>query len=169
MDGGAKSLAATFGMTDFMLPVVLDDLSDDQVYARPREGGPSIAWTLGHLMHSRVFVLNTLGDGRANPWSEKFSEVAASDGSDYPSPGELRAEWTELAEDFMAALGGLSEEALDATLDNGWLAGQTLRDQLVFFAWHEGYHLGAVGQIRKALGLLGPAERIMAMRSAQAE
>ena len=69
----------------------------------------------------------------------------------------------------MDALSELSEGDLDATPEDGWHAEQTLRDQLVFFFWHEGYHLGAVGQIRKALGLLGPAERIMAMRPSEAE
>ncbi len=79
----------------------------------------------------------------------------------------------------MAAVSALSEAELDARLEEGWheeqtlrdqvvFFAQTLRDQVVFFAWHEGYHLGGLGQIRKALGLPGPAERVMAVRRAEA-
>ncbi len=170
MSAGAKTLAATFGMTDFMFPMVLDDLTADQAYVRPRgEGGPSIAWTVGHLLHSRIFVLNVLGHDRANPWAEHFGQASATDGSDYPSMEELRSAWEGLAPDFMSALSTLTDEALDARLEDGWHEEQTLRDQLVFFAWHEGYHVGAIGQIRKSLGLPGPAERVMEARRAVAE
>jgi uncharacterized damage-inducible protein DinB len=46
---------------------------------------------------------------------------------------------------------------------------RSLRDQMVFFAWHEGYHMGALGAQLKALGYLGPAEKVMAARRARAE
>ena len=170
MDGGVKSLVGVFGMTDFMIPRVLDDLTDEQAYARPRgDGGPSIAWTVGHLLYYRGFMMERFG--RENPVGERleplFANTAASDGSDYPSLEEMRGLWDETSADFASALSGLDDEALDAALMDGWHAEQTLRDQVVFFAWHEGYHLGAIGQIRKELGLLGPAERVAAARKAE--
>jgi uncharacterized damage-inducible protein DinB len=169
-NGGGRTLAGIFGMTDFMIPMVLDDLTDEQAFARPRgEGGPSIAWTVGHLLHYRVFMLNRFGQSRDNPFEAKFGNVAATDGSDYPSLAELRRTWDEVEDEFVAAVSALSEAELDAQLQEGWHAEQTLRDQVVFFAWHEGYHLGALGQIRKALGLPGPAERVMAVRQAEGE
>ncbi len=168
-DGGAKTLAGLFGMTEFMIPMVLDDLTDEQAVARPRgEGGPSIAWTVGHLLNYRIFMLNRFGRARDNPYEEKFGNVPASDGADYPSLAELRGAWDQVSQDFMAAVSALSEAELDARLEEGWHEEQTLRDQVVFFAWHEGYHLGGLGQIRKALGLPGPAERVMAVRRAEA-
>ena len=167
MSGSATTLGGLYGTTDFMIPMVLDDLTDEQARTRPRgEGGPSIAWTIGHLLNYRIFMLNRFGAERENPYEEKFGDVPATDGSDYPSLAELRAAWDDLASDFMAALGALSEEELGARLQDGWHAEQVLRDQIVFFAWHEGYHMGAIGQIRKELGLLGPAERVQAARRA---
>jgi uncharacterized damage-inducible protein DinB len=171
MSSGAKSLAGIFGMTDFMIPMVLDDLTDEQARARPRgEGGPSILWAVGHLLHYRCFMLGRFGhesgtDERLEPL---FGNTPASDGSDYPSLTEMREIWDEVSTEFTGALAALGEDQLDARLEEGWHADQTLRDQIVFFAWHEGYHLGAIGQIRKELGLLGPAERVMAMREAAA-
>lgn len=168
MSGGAKTLAGLFGMTEFMIPVVLDDLSEAQGRERPRgEGGPSIAWTIGHLMHSRIWVLQALGVERDNPWEEKFGNVAASDGSDYPALAEMLEAWNGLSDDLMDALAALTEDRLDTPVESWMGENRTLRDQIVFFAWHEGYHMGAIGQIRKSLGLPGPAERIMAARAAE--
>jgi uncharacterized damage-inducible protein DinB len=156
-----------FGMTDFLMPLVLDDLSDEQARERSRgEEGPSIAWTVGHLLHYRVHVLGLLGEERENPYEAKFGSVAAGEGSDYPSLAELSEAWSSVGDDFRNVLTSKSEEELDFVSEGGAHDERSLRDQIVFFAWHEGYHLGAIGTMRKSLGLLGPAEKVMALREA---
>ena len=170
MSGSIKSLSGLFATSDFMIPFVLDDLTDDDARKRSRgDSGPSIAWTIGHLMRSRIWVLNLLGIERDNPYEEAFGKGAATDGADYPPLGELREQWDAIDAELIAALSGLSEEVLDTVLEEGWHAEQTKRDQVVFFAWHEGYHMGMIGAQRKAMGYPGPAERIMAARAEAAE
>lgn len=165
----AASLTGLFGMTDFMVPMVLQGLPDEQARLRPRgEGGPSIAWTLGHLLHYRVFMLGRFGAPRDNPFGEDFGNGSATDGNDYPSVDTLRSVWEDVSTDFMTRVAELTDAELDEPLEDGWNPDQTLRDQLVFFAWHEGYHMGAIGQIRKSMGLLGPAELVRAAREADA-
>ena len=169
MSGSVETLMGLFDMTDFLMPLVLDDLSDEHARKRSRgEEGPSIAWTVGHLLHYRIYVLGLLGEERENPYSEKFGNAAATDGSDYPSLADLTAEWQSVGDDFRQALTSKSEEQFDFVSDGGAHGEKSLRDQVVFFAWHEGYHLGALGAIRKSLGLLGPAEKVMALREADA-
>ena len=154
-------------MTDFLMPLVLDDLSDEQARERSRgEEGPSIAWTVGHLLPYRVHVLGLLGEERENPYEARFGSVAASEGSDYPSLAELSEAWSSVGDDFRNVLTSKSEEELDFVSEGGAHDERSLRDQIVFFAWHEGYHLGAIGTMRKSLGLLGPAEKVMALREA---
>ena len=166
MSGSAKALSGLFGMTEFMFPMVFDDLTDQQAYARPRgDGGPSIAWSIGHLLNYRVFMLNRFGVDRPNPWEARFGNVPATDGSGYPSVDDFRVAWNAVGAEFMSALDDLTEEQLGDQLEDGRHEEQVLRDQVVFFAWHEGYHMGAIGQIRKELGLMGPAERVMALRA----
>ena len=81
-------------MTDFLMPLVLDDLSDEQARERSRgEVGPSIAWTVGHLLYYRVHVLNLLSEESENPYEASFGKAAATDGSDYPSVAELGEYW----------------------------------------------------------------------------
>ena len=169
MTGSAKTLMGLYGTTDFLMPLVLDDLSDEDARKRSRgEEGPSIVWTVGHLLHYRIYVVNLLGEERTNPYEERFGAAAATEGSDYPSVAELREAWQSVGDDFRNTLASKSEEDLDYVSEGGAHDERSLRDQVVFFAWHEGYHLGALGAIRKSLGLLGPAEKVMALREAEA-
>lgn len=167
MSETGKTLMGTFGMTDFLMPMVLEDLSDADARTRSRgDGGPSITWLVGHLLHYRYFVLNLLGDERESPFGETFTEDA-TDGSDYPSIAEIHRHWAELAPDFQAALETRTEADWEAS-GAGPHEERTAREQVVFFAWHEGYHMGCLGAMRKAMGKPGPAEKVMAMREAEA-
>ncbi len=90
MTGTAQTLMGTFGTTDFLVPLVLGDLSDEDARRRSRDGeGPSITWTVGHLMHYRYHVMSMLGDERGDPSGDTFAQ-AATDGSDYPTIDELQ-------------------------------------------------------------------------------
>lgn len=169
MTGSVDTLMGVFGTTDFLMPLVLDDLSDEHARKRSRgEEGPSIAWTVGHLLYYRIYVMNLLGEKRENPYDEKFGSAGATDGGDYPSVADLSEAWQSVGDDFRNVLTSKSEEELDFVSEDGAHDERSLRDQVVFFAWHEGYHLGALGAIRKSLGLLGPAEKVGALREADA-
>lgn len=167
MSATSDTMMGTFGMTDFLMPLVLEDLNDDQARRRSRDTeGPSITWLVGHMLHYRYWVLNMLGDERESPYGEMFT-ADATEGGDYPEIASLADQWEALAPAF--------HEALTSKTDADWDgpgAGEhnekSLRDQIVFFAWHEGYHMGAIGQMRKEMGLMGPAERVMALREAEA-
>lgn len=161
----ATTLLGTFGMTDFLMPLVLDDLSDEQARWRSREGdGPSITWLVGHLLHYRYYLFGVLGAPVESPLGEAFTRPA-TDGSDYPTIAEMQERWSEVAAAFQEAILSKSEAEWDAP-GEGAHDEKSLRDQIVFFAWHEGYHMGMIGANRKALGVLGPAEKVMAMREA---
>jgi uncharacterized damage-inducible protein DinB len=163
----AETLMGTFGMTDFLLPMVLEGLPDVDARKRARgDEGPSISWTVGHLLHYRVFVLGLLGAKRDDPWAEKFANTEATDGSDYPSVVELREAWERIAADFAEVMASKADADFERPVD-GAHDEKTLRDQLVFFAWHEGYHMGALGAQLKRLGYLGPADKVMAARRAK--
>jgi len=165
MTGSAQTLASLFGTIDFLVPLVLDDLTEAQARARSRDlEGPSISWSLGHLLHFRNGALALLGVPEVDAYGERFGSTGATDGADYPSLGKLRSDWERVA----AALGAAFEKTTEASLD-ARAAGphdeKTVRDKLAFLAFHEGYHLGVVGALRKSLGLPGPAERVIARQA----
>jgi uncharacterized damage-inducible protein DinB len=159
----------TFGMTDYLMPMVLQDLGDEDARARARgEEGPSIAWMVGHLLHYRHHVMELLGADRDNPWAERFSAAEATDGSDYPTVTELGEAWEQVASDFAEVMASKAETDFDQPA-SGAHDERSLRDQVVFYAWHEGYHMGALGAQLKRLGHLGPADRVRAARLAETE
>ena len=154
-----QSLLAIFRTSTHIVNISLADLSDELARTRTRGvDGPSITWTLGHLLDSRLKVLAMLGDSRPNPWSAQFGDTAATDGAEYPQLSVMVAEWTQLHEALEAALASAGA-LLDRPLTDAGRHGETaLRDRVAFLAWHEGYHIGVIGAARKAAGLSGPAE-----------
>lgn len=107
-------------------------------------------------------LIGLLGAPRASPFDVGFATSGATDGTDYPTVAEFRRHWKEIEADLQAALEGASEAAVRAVLDGGPHAGRSVLDAVAFFTFHEAYHVGALGAIRKAMGLPGPAERVMA-------
>jgi uncharacterized damage-inducible protein DinB len=169
MSSTAETLMGPFAMTDYILPMALEGLSDADARKRSRgDSGPSIAWIVGHLLHYRIHVLGLLGEERDDPWAEKFGDAEATEGSDYPGVADLRDAWERVADDLADVMAGKSDADFDHPVD-GPRDEETLRDQLVFFGWHEGYHLGALGAQLKRLGYMGPADRVRAARRARAE
>jgi uncharacterized damage-inducible protein DinB len=164
-----ETLLGTFGMTDYLMPMVLEDLSDEDARVRARgEEGPSIAWTVGHLLHHRLHVMELLGVERDNPWAERFSTAEATDGRDYPTVAEFGEAWEGVASDFAEVMASRAESDFDRPAA-GVHDERSVRDQVVFYAWHEGYHMGALGAQLKRLGYPGPADRVRAARRAKAE
>ncbi len=169
MPSTAETLMGTFGMTDYLVPLVLEDLSDEDARMRARvDEGPSIAWIVGHLLHYRHHVMGLLGAERENPWEAQFAEAEATDGSDYPTVAQLASAWDRVAEDFAQVLTSKSDAFFERPAV-GVREERTLRDQVVFYAWHEGYHMGALGAQLKRLGHLGPADKVMAARRVRSE
>ena len=62
MEGLLHPIIALHGMSSRILATGIGDLTDPDAKARSRGGsGPSIAWTVGHLCHYKVKVLELLG------------------------------------------------------------------------------------------------------------
>jgi uncharacterized damage-inducible protein DinB len=160
------ALLAGFRTTTKILNLALAGLPDEVARIRSRgESGPSIGWTVGHLLESRIKALVLLGDARPNPYTAQFGHAPATDGSDYAPLSEMLTEWQSLDAALEAAI--VSTRDADRPLARSGVHGEsTVRDQLAFLAWHEAYHTGVVGAMRKSAGLPGPAELVMAARKA---
>ncbi len=59
-----------------------------------------------------------------------------------------------------------TETSLDRIAEQGAHGEKTALESILFLVWHEAYHVGAVGAIRKELGYPGPAELVMAKPAA---
>ena len=163
MTPALESVASCVATTNMLMPLILGDLTDELVRRRTRDGnGPSIAWEVGHLLDYRCQLIGLLGTPKASPFSVAFATSSATDGADYPTVAEFRRHWKEIAADLQAALEGASEATVRAAVRQGPHAGRPVLDAVAFITFHEAYHVGAIGAIRKALGLAGPSELAMA-------
>jgi uncharacterized damage-inducible protein DinB len=153
MDALVRPLVGLYGLSNGILATSISDLSDSDATTRSRGGsGPSIAWTIGHLCHYKLVVLGLLGHERGNPFTSKFETAPASAGADYPRLAELAATFTGLNTDLCAALESAAAQ-LEAPMPGAAPHDEkTVLDTVPFFAWHEAYHIGSIGAIRKELG-----------------
>lgn len=159
MDQLARPIIALYGLSNDILTTGIRDLSDEDAKIRSRAGaGPSIAWTIGHLCHFKIKMLELLGRSHDNPFSSVFEQAAATDGSGYPSLAELAASFSALNGELCAALSS-SADRLEATMPGSGPHGEKrIIDTVLFFAWHEAYHIGSIGAIRREQGRRALAE-----------
>ena len=159
-----ETLMSIFRTTHNVLQLSLADLDDPTARRRTRgNSGPSITWTVGHLLDHRFRVLQLLGVDRASPYASDFAETPATAGTNYPTLEALREQWAQVHADLEAAFAHAPAGLADRPLPGAGAHGETrIRDRLAFYAWHEGYHTGVIGAARKAFDLPGPAELVRA-------
>jgi hypothetical protein len=161
MDASIRPIIALHGVSNGILATSIGDLTDQSAKARSRGGaGPSIAWTIGHLCHYKIRILALLGQPRENPFMAQFEHTPASDGSDYPSLSDLAASFTALNEDVCAALASSGDRLQAAVPDAGPHDEKSILDTILFLTWHEAYHIGAIGAIRRDQGRKAIAELV---------
>jgi uncharacterized damage-inducible protein DinB len=152
MDGLIRPILALHGVSNRILTTAIGDLTDQDAKARSRGGtGPSIAWTIGHLCHYKVKVLELLGQPRENTFT-RFEHTPANDGSDYPALADLVASFSDLDGDLCTTLAS-SVDRLEAPMPgSGPHDEKKILDTVLFLTWHEAYHIGAIGAIRREQG-----------------
>jgi uncharacterized damage-inducible protein DinB len=152
MDALIRPIIALHGVSNSILATGIRDLTDQDAKARSRGGtGPSIAWTIGHLCHYKIKVLELLGQPRENTFTQ-FEQTPASDGSDYPTLADLAASFSDLNSDLCTALAS-SVDRLEAPMPgSGPHDEKRILDTVLFLTWHEAYHIGAIGAIRREQG-----------------
>src|SRR6266511_2611466 len=103
MDPLVQPIIALYGLSSSILATAIGDISDEDAKARSRGGtGPSIAWTVGHLCHSKIAVLALLGHSREH--------AAATDGANYPRLADLAASFSALNADLCGALASSADQ-----------------------------------------------------------
>jgi len=121
---------------------------------RPNDHTNSLAFIACHALDARFNLMKLTGHERTNPWQTLFDEATdISTMKEYPPLYEVLAEWDELHEATLACLAEMTTAELDAesparfpTEDRSILGG------IAFLAFHEAYHVGQMGLVRKYFG-----------------
>jgi hypothetical protein len=115
-----------------------------------------IIWMAGHLVQFRCRVSSVVGAPMDVPWGALFATghvVTVDDADQYPPIEEVTDIWRDVSARIFDRFAALSERELSAppplrvaTPDG------TIRGALALFGFHEAYHIGQMGYMRKWLG-----------------
>ena len=155
MNPSMQTALNTFGFGSELFLNGVAKLDDDASARSIADAVNPILWLAGHLLISRKHLLGLFGEERTLSFESKFTDKY-DPAAEYPSMSEIKAEWVSVSD----ALFSKMEQASDAdfTREIDWNLpnkDQTVRGAVLFFAYHEGWHLGQAAYARKAMGMDG--------------
>jgi len=154
MDTNFGYISGTFKTNTDIVNRATEGILPEHWFIKPGEVSNHLMWVAGHLVASRGTVLKTLGSEWSAPWSSLFARGAKLVLPDqYPGIEEIRKAWKDVSEQLSGALAGVPAEALTKPAPEGKPSFDGKVAGLVgFLAFHETYHVGQVGYLRKWLG-----------------
>lgn len=159
MDTALDAHLGTYALNQAILARCLDGFAGGDWTTADAQGHTAL-WVVGHLATCRQLVLEAAGARPpAATWTVAFAKgtrpaAVPRDLDPQPIAADLQASGGTLA----AALRALPAEALGRSTGKSWPNGSdTLLGMVGFFAWHESYHLGQLGLLRRMVGKPGIA------------
>lgn len=143
------------------IAINLNGITHEESLVQPHPGGNCLNWVLGHLLSIYNQMLPVLGQ---KPATDPATIERYKRGSDpMTNPGEARrfeellAEWGETVKRVDAGLAGLTSEQLDRPAPPGapLEPGDKVRELLSVVLFHQGYHAGQTGVLRRLVGKEG--------------
>lgn len=137
------------------LKMNLEGLTHEESLVQPQPGGNCLNWIVGHILANRKGILGLLGkqpvwnDEDAGPYqrgSEPLTDPVVAKNLD-----QMLAMLETSQESILAGLTEISEEALQASSPDDKL-GDTVETMLAGLVFHEAYHVGETGILRRLLG-----------------
>lgn len=156
-----KALMQHYGFTHYAVVSSLEGLTHAESLQRPATEGNCANWVLGHIMRSRGEIHKLVG--AEPPLSDeetviyKRGSAALSARSAALNLDAMRAAFETSQATVMAALERMSDQQFAAPKPEDWDSpgGDTVGEQLAALAFHESYHAGQLGLIRRTLGRKG--------------
>ena len=139
----------------------LQDLTHDDSLALPESGGNCLNWVLGHIVASRMGTLMLAGTppvltGEGLAAYRRGSHPESTEG--FVDLATLRGWLSDTQQQLIPALAALSEEDLSQLVPEERrrppLTG-SIGDALIRLYYHEGYHNGQIGLLRRMAGKEG--------------
>lgn len=153
-----QDLVRRFGFNLTLLDTLRDGMDDAAWQATAGAGGNTAHWILGHVVASRRNLLRMLDvELPSEPWEVVFGRAAApGDTSDFPAVESFVAQLADLQQQLAARLGDLPSEVAERALPRPFPDGtDTVLGAASFLNFHEVYHLGQIGLVRRQVGLPG--------------
>jgi uncharacterized damage-inducible protein DinB len=154
-----KTITYQLGLTNFVMEKNLKEISQEDSLVEPRKSGNCLNWVLGHLTLTRLNALSLIGqkppfqleDLKAYSGDEPFRR------EDALPLDELRRRFLSLEEPLKRGIKAMPAEALakPAPFSPGDDPRETIGSLLAAIAFHEAYHAGQIGLLRRVVGREG--------------
>jgi hypothetical protein len=137
------------------LKMNLEGLTHEESLVQPQPAGNCLNWIVGHILANRAGILGLLGQGPV--WNEDETQPYQRGSEPLTDPAlakhldELVAMLETAQDSILAGLSEISEEALQAPAPSG-REGETVETGLAALVFHEAYHVGETGILRRLLG-----------------
>ena len=161
----APITAATLGrLFEFSYNVTkqnIDGFTHEESIRHAKEAGNPLNWIVGHIVANRDGVLKILGQEPV--WDEDELEGYGHGSAPHPD-GEGAMPWDKILRDFdttqerlREGLQHLTAEALNQGLteEQNFLGLDNVGEMLAAYNFHESYHAGQTGIMRRVLGREG--------------
>jgi hypothetical protein len=153
----SEILATQYAFNHFVLQKNLDGLSHADSLVQPQPGGNCINWVLGHILANRNSILRLLGasailsDDQTKPYMRGAAPLA-TDGAGAIQLEALVEALNTSQETVATKLAQLTPEAFAKPVEGPTGGEDTVGSALAKLQFHEAYHAGQVGILRRLTG-----------------
>lgn len=139
------------------LQINLTGLSHQDSLLQPQLAGNCINWVLGHLLWAYAYNLAALGKTPKVPTADlnRYARNSAplQNKEEAILFEELKTNWNKIYGQWVGELLNLSPEMLEKTMNNN--SKETLNDRINGLHFHQTYHIGQIGLLRRLIGKPG--------------
>lgn len=147
-------LAKMFEFNHYCLEKNTKGLTHEDSLVQPHPGGNCLNWVLGHIVATRNSILKLL---RESPiWRDEEAALyirgskPIQNGDNAHSFEKILNDYNRSQESILNALKGMSKDAMETKIDE-----ETLGEKLAGLHFHEAYHVGQIGVLRRIAGKEG--------------
>jgi hypothetical protein len=154
MDQAITHVLGLMDVVDNLYARALHGLDPNELTRTPSQHSNPMVWMAGHLAQSRARLVRLLGVEQEVPWPALFRQGAPPpENEDYPALPDIRRAWEGAGKALRSRLKAMTESELFSELQLKIPSTDgTLRGAIVFALFHEGYHVGQMGYVRRMLG-----------------
>lgn len=150
-----ESAALIFKINNDLVVNSLEDISDADLWRRPSDTGSPLGWLVGHITESRSSLLTRLGLPLEIGWPRIFERGSQVQGADvYPGRSMVMSAWRASRRTMRDAFAALTPERLVEPFGRSLpgLQNPNIAELIAFIAFHESYHVGQMGYVRRLFG-----------------
>ncbi|NNE07197.1 MAG: DinB family protein [Gemmatimonadetes bacterium] len=157
MQPAMRAIHEQFTLNTDLFRNVVRDLDDGKAGKRPTGDNNHALFLALHLVDTRHFLAQFLGEPLENPFASLVEGKKTIDDFDtFPPLADITAAWDRISSHLAGIYEKITLEQLDAELPIPFPVKEPkMLSGIAFMTHHDAYHIGQLGYLRKGLGL-GP-------------